>query len=250
MTQHHDKHNELRDKVHCLSEPCHWPRCTCPSKRSRVTPSPLPLSKRIENMFSFLYAAEKDDPCHFDHDFLDEVKAAALRGAAPSHEVTTERMLLTEIDEKLDELGVPTMIENGDGLRLSRVGRISLLAQSATRQKHTTKWGLVCDKLIPLLAKESLTEDEHDAIASAINYLDECDGIHAHASSPRLKWLEDNHTLHRSVEILYVVDGYEVTVMHEDGVTELSPRFRGETLAAAIDSAMNFSTTDGTTESK
>lgn len=53
-----------------------------------------------------------------------------------------------------------------------------------------------------------------------------------------LQWLEDNCTLHKSVEILYVVDGYEVQVMHEDGVTELSPRFHGETLASAIGKAI------------
>lgn len=52
-----------------------------------------------------------------------------------------------------------------------------------------------------------------------------------------LKWLEDNSTLHQRVEILYVVDGYEVQVMHEDGVTELSPRFHGATLAEAISAA-------------
>lgn len=49
---------------------------------------------------------------------------------------TSEAMLLGEIDEKLDELEVPTMIENGDGLRLSRVGRISLLASRSATQEN------------------------------------------------------------------------------------------------------------------
>lgn len=53
-----------------------------------------------------------------------------------------------------------------------------------------------------------------------------------------LKWLEDNSTLHKGVEILYVVDGYEVRVMDEDGVTALSPAYHGETLSAAIEAAM------------
>lgn len=53
-----------------------------------------------------------------------------------------------------------------------------------------------------------------------------------------LDWLEAHHTLHRNVEILYVVDGYEVTVMHEDGVHELSPRAHGATLREAISAAM------------
>lgn len=54
----------------------------------------------------------------------------------------------------------------------------------------------------------------------------------------RMQWLEDNSTLHKRVEILFVVDGYEVTIMHEDGVTELSPAYRGESLAEAIDEAI------------
>jgi len=55
----------------------------------------------------------------------------------------------------------------------------------------------------------------------------------------RLDWLEKHHTLHTQVEILYVVDGYEVTLMHEDGINELSPHFRGDDLRAAIDAAMS-----------
>ncbi len=58
------------------------------------------------------------------------------------------------------------------------------------------------------------------------------------SDAARLKWLEDQNTLHKRVEILYVVDGYEVQVMHEDGVTELSPSFRGATLGYAIDAAI------------
>jgi hypothetical protein len=54
----------------------------------------------------------------------------------------------------------------------------------------------------------------------------------------RFAWLEANSTLHTHVEILSVVDGYEVQVLHEDGVTELSPRYHGATLRAAIDAAI------------
>lgn len=61
----------------------------------------------------------------------------------------------------------------------------------------------------------------------------------------RLKWLEDNHTLHKSVEILYIVDGYQVTLMHEDGVTALSPCFEGFDLASAIDVAMQATADSG-----
>lgn len=55
----------------------------------------------------------------------------------------------------------------------------------------------------------------------------------------RFEWLEANSTLHKSVEILYVVDGYQVQVMHEDGVTELTPAYHGETIREAIDAAIH-----------
>ena len=54
----------------------------------------------------------------------------------------------------------------------------------------------------------------------------------------RFAWLEEHSTLHKRVEILYVVDGYEVQIWGEDGVTMLSPSYWGATLRAAIDSAM------------
>lgn len=54
----------------------------------------------------------------------------------------------------------------------------------------------------------------------------------------RLDWLERMHTLHQSVEILYVVDGYEVIVMHEDGITKLSETVHGDSLRTAIDAAL------------
>jgi hypothetical protein len=51
----------------------------------------------------------------------------------------------------------------------------------------------------------------------------------------RLDWFEMRHTLHWHVEILYVVDGYELTVMLED-----SPRatYHGAGLREAIDKAI------------
>ena len=52
----------------------------------------------------------------------------------------------------------------------------------------------------------------------------------------RLNWMEKNHTLHRCVEILYVVDGYEVQITHDD--FPVGPAYSGETMRAAIDAAM------------
>jgi hypothetical protein len=53
----------------------------------------------------------------------------------------------------------------------------------------------------------------------------------------RLDWLAAAHTLHNSVEILYVVDGYTVDVMHHDGAT-CHKSSHAETLREAIDAAM------------
>lgn len=52
----------------------------------------------------------------------------------------------------------------------------------------------------------------------------------------RLEWLQDMHNLHRSVRILYVVIGYEVTVEVDDA--QVGPAYFGESLSAAIDAAM------------
>lgn len=45
-------------------------------------------------------------------------------------------------------------------------------------------------------------------------------------------WLQDRHTLHQQVEILYVVDGYELTFTW-DGEPYAGP-YHGETLGHAI----------------
>ncbi len=49
-------------------------------------------------------------------------------------------------------------------------------------------------------------------------------------------WMQKVSTLHRSIDILYVVDGYEVTILWDDH--PISESFRGETLEQAIDKAM------------
>lgn len=57
-------------------------------------------------------------------------------------------------------------------------------------------------------------------------------------------WLERQHTLHRAVEALYVVDGYEVTITH-DGNRIAGP-WHGETLRDAYSLAMaNWDKTHG-----
>lgn len=50
-----------------------------------------------------------------------------------------------------------------------------------------------------------------------------------------LQWLQDRHTLHQQVEILYVVDGYELTFTW-DGEPFAGP-YHGETLIDAISRA-------------
>ena len=52
----------------------------------------------------------------------------------------------------------------------------------------------------------------------------------------QVDWLQKVNTLHRQVDILYVVDGYEVTVTWDD--SPVSEGFHGETVAEAISKAM------------
>jgi hypothetical protein len=52
-----------------------------------------------------------------------------------------------------------------------------------------------------------------------------------------IQWLEAMHTLHRLVEVLYVVDGFEVTVTW-DGMPLHGP-FKAETLREAYVMAAN-----------
>lgn len=56
-------------------------------------------------------------------------------------------------------------------------------------------------------------------------------------AATRLQWLQDHSTLHNFVEILYVVDGYEVSVVDESERVVLGPA-HGATLAQAIDAAI------------
>lgn len=52
----------------------------------------------------------------------------------------------------------------------------------------------------------------------------------------RLDWIEAQHTLHLAVEILYVVDGYELTLTYDGN--PLTMLAKDDTLRAAIDIAM------------
>lgn len=74
--------------------------------------------------------------------------------------------------------------------------------------------------------------------ASVSDYMRHWEGraLCAEKDATRLNWLEAKHTLHKAVEILYVVDGYEVTLTH-DGDPFSGP-FHGQDLRAAIDAAM------------
>lgn len=58
--------------------------------------------------------------------------------------------------------------------------------------------------------------------------------------SERLDWYEAQHTLHKSLEVLYTVDGYELSVMAEDGEKVLAT-YKGESLRDAIDQAARAS---------
>jgi len=53
----------------------------------------------------------------------------------------------------------------------------------------------------------------------------------------RLTWLENQFGLHREVEILYVVDGYEIEFTHDGNSTD-GKIYHGKTLRDTIDAAM------------
>lgn len=53
-------------------------------------------------------------------------------------------------------------------------------------------------------------------------------------------WIEQRTTLHQQVDILYVVDGYEVSIMNDRCRTVAGP-WRGETVAEALRLAMGVS---------
>lgn len=53
----------------------------------------------------------------------------------------------------------------------------------------------------------------------------------------RIQWLENMHTLHGAVEILYVVDGYQLTQTYDD--SQIGEPVHSENLAGAIDKAID-----------
>lgn len=59
-----------------------------------------------------------------------------------------------------------------------------------------------------------------------------------------LQWLEDNLTLHKGVELLYVVDGYEVTLTDTTPGRPSEVVYHGTTLCEALTKAAH-STRDG-----
>lgn len=67
----------------------------------------------------------------------------------------------------------------------------------------------------------------------------ECgDGLRAIIAkqAARMEWLEDMNTLHGTVEMLYVVDGYQLTYTYYD--SQIGEPVHGATLAEAIDKAI------------
>lgn len=57
------------------------------------------------------------------------------------------------------------------------------------------------------------------------------------SDSEIIDWLGRNHTLHRGVEVVYVVDGYTVEIIH-DGVS-ISDQWHGKTVREAYSKAMS-----------
>lgn len=51
-----------------------------------------------------------------------------------------------------------------------------------------------------------------------------------------IEWLESMHTLHGAIEILYVVDGYQIQRTYDD--MEIGTPIKADTLTACIDVAI------------
>ncbi|EJY0635054.1 hypothetical protein OE855_002595 [Salmonella enterica subsp. enterica serovar Schwarzengrund] len=51
-----------------------------------------------------------------------------------------------------------------------------------------------------------------------------------------IEWLESMHTLHGAIEILYVVDGYQIQRTYDD--VEIGVPIKADTLAQCIDTAI------------
>jgi HD superfamily phosphohydrolase YqeK len=51
-----------------------------------------------------------------------------------------------------------------------------------------------------------------------------------------LNFIEKHHTLHTKIDVLYVVDGYEVTLLRDE--SQISETFKGDTLRDALGQMM------------
>lgn len=61
----------------------------------------------------------------------------------------------------------------------------------------------------------------------------------------RLQWMEDHLSLHKDVELLYVVDGYDLTLLDTTPGMSGERVYHGETLRDAIDAAMRATQGEG-----
>lgn len=81
---------------------------------------------------------------------------------------------------------------------------------------------------LPITTTAALTPAQYQAVLAIVQS--------QRTDADIIEWLERNHTLHRAVEALYVVDGYQVTITHDDH--QIAGPWRGETLREAYVRAM------------
>jgi FtsZ-binding cell division protein ZapB len=84
------------------------------------------------------------------------------------------------------------------------------------------------------LAETTLLNDSHKMRIAQAEERAESERDALRRDEERLNWLEAQHTLHKSVEFLYVVDGYDCILMYDSNPKQ---EFHGDTLRAAIDAA-------------
>ena len=102
--------------------------------------------------------------------------------------------------------------------------------------------GMICgEKMADNIVKLEHAKGEHVGVRKCIDAISRIstagDRVLAPSAEECLAWYEAQHTLHWHMQLLYVVDGYDLSCEHEDGV-RVAYTVHGDTLLEAIRKAM------------
>lgn len=149
-----------------------------------------------------------------------------------------ESPFATIISEHREQLG--KLIEQAilKALSLIRGGDVGLAEQNWMLRARCALWSASMQKYQSWKANGLATEqvqmlcDEYEKLS----VFDDKQTKELMEDKKRLDWLEKNTSLHKEVEMLYLVDCYEVTQINDRNGSQLS--HRGATLRTAISTAM------------